>query len=68
MVSGFRLGEDDGATIVTAVSTFRPNNVLVRAILPLIRRGPGGSSHADDATPARSGLGSAPAHEGTRDG
>ena len=30
--SGFSLAELDGATIVTAESTFRPNNVLVRAI------------------------------------
>jgi uncharacterized protein YndB with AHSA1/START domain len=36
--SGFSLTERDGATIVTAESTFRPNNVLVRAMLPLIRR------------------------------
>jgi uncharacterized protein YndB with AHSA1/START domain len=42
MVSGWRtafgLAELDGATIVTAESTFRPNNVLVRAMLPLIGR------------------------------
>ena len=38
MVSGFSLAELDGATIVTAQSTFRPKNVLVRAMLPLIRR------------------------------
>jgi uncharacterized protein YndB with AHSA1/START domain len=36
--SGFSLAELDGATIVTAESTFRPNNVLVRAMLPVIRR------------------------------
>jgi uncharacterized protein YndB with AHSA1/START domain len=36
--AGFGLAERDGATIVTAESTFRPNNVLVRAMLPLIRR------------------------------
>jgi uncharacterized protein YndB with AHSA1/START domain len=36
--SGFSLAERDGATIVTAQSTFRPNNVLVRAMLPMIRR------------------------------
>jgi uncharacterized protein YndB with AHSA1/START domain len=36
--SGFSLAERDGATIVTAHSTFRPNNVLVWATLPLIRR------------------------------
>ena len=36
--SGFTLAEGDGATIVTAESTFRPRNVLVRAMLPVIRR------------------------------
>lgn len=36
--SGFSLIERGGTTIVTAESTFRPNNVLVRAMLPLIRR------------------------------
>jgi uncharacterized protein YndB with AHSA1/START domain len=36
--SGFTLAEDDGAAIVTAESTFRPRNVLVRAMLPVIRR------------------------------
>jgi uncharacterized protein YndB with AHSA1/START domain len=36
--SGFSLAEGDGATIVTAQSTFRPNNLLVRATLPMIRR------------------------------
>lgn len=36
--SGFTLAERGGATIVTAHSTFRPNNVLVRAMLPMIRR------------------------------
>ena len=36
--SGFSVAERDGATIVTAESTFRPNNVLVRAMLPVIRR------------------------------
>jgi uncharacterized protein YndB with AHSA1/START domain len=36
--SGFSLAERDGATIVTAHSAFRPRNVLVRAMLPLIRR------------------------------
>jgi uncharacterized protein YndB with AHSA1/START domain len=35
--AGFDLAELDGATIVSAQSTFRPNNVLVRAMLPLIR-------------------------------
>ena len=36
--SGFSLAERDGATIVTAESRFRPNNLLVRAMLPVIRR------------------------------
>jgi uncharacterized protein YndB with AHSA1/START domain len=36
--AGFSLAERDGATIVTAESSFRPNNMLVRAMLPLIRR------------------------------
>jgi uncharacterized protein YndB with AHSA1/START domain len=36
--SGFSLAEREGATIVTAESTFRPNNLLVRAMLPVIRR------------------------------
>jgi hypothetical protein len=36
--AGFALVACDGATIVTAESTFRPNNPLVRAMLPLIRR------------------------------
>jgi uncharacterized protein YndB with AHSA1/START domain len=36
--SGFSLAERDSATLVTAESTFRPNTVLVRAMLPLIRR------------------------------
>ena len=36
--SGFSLAEHDGATIVTAQSTFRPSNLLVRAMLPVIRR------------------------------
>jgi uncharacterized protein YndB with AHSA1/START domain len=36
--SGFSLAERDGTTIVTAHSTFRPNNLLVRAMLPMIRR------------------------------
>jgi uncharacterized protein YndB with AHSA1/START domain len=36
--SGFSLSERDGATIVTAHSTFRPNNLMVRAMLPVIRR------------------------------
>ena len=36
--SGFSLTEDGGATVVTAHSTFRPKGVLVRAMLPMIRR------------------------------
>jgi uncharacterized protein YndB with AHSA1/START domain len=36
--SGFSLAERDGATLVTAHSTFRPRNLLVRAMLPVIRR------------------------------
>jgi uncharacterized protein YndB with AHSA1/START domain len=36
--SGFSLAGRDGATIVTAESTFRPRNLFVRAMLPLIRR------------------------------
>lgn len=36
--SGFGLAERDGATVVTAQSTFRPKNVLVRGMLPLVRR------------------------------
>ena len=36
--SGFILTERDGAAVVTAESTFRPSNLLVRAMLPLIRR------------------------------
>jgi uncharacterized protein YndB with AHSA1/START domain len=36
--AGFTLAARDRATIVTAESTFRPNNPLVRAMLPLIRR------------------------------
>ena len=35
---GFSLAERDGATIATAHSTFHPNNLLVRAMLPMIRR------------------------------
>jgi uncharacterized protein YndB with AHSA1/START domain len=42
MVSGWRAGfamtEQDGVTTVTAASTFEPCNLLVRAILPVIRR------------------------------
>jgi uncharacterized protein YndB with AHSA1/START domain len=36
--SGFSVAEREGATVVTAQSTFRPNSALVRAMLPLIRR------------------------------
>jgi hypothetical protein len=36
--SGFTLTEGGGATVVTAHSTFRPKGVLVRAMLPMIRR------------------------------
>lgn len=36
--AGFALAHRDGATVVTARSTFVPNNVLVRAMVPLIRR------------------------------
>lgn len=36
--SGFSLAERSGVTIVTAESTFRPGNMLVRAMLPLVRR------------------------------
>ena len=36
--SGFDLAEHDGTTIVTAHSTFRPNNLFVRTMVPLIRR------------------------------
>jgi uncharacterized protein YndB with AHSA1/START domain len=36
--SGFSVAERDGATIVTAHSTFRPKNLVVRAMLPVIRR------------------------------
>jgi hypothetical protein len=35
--SGFSLAERGGATLVTAQSTFRPRNLLVRAMLPVIR-------------------------------
>jgi uncharacterized protein YndB with AHSA1/START domain len=42
MVSGWRAGfaltDQHGATTVTAESTFQPNNLLVRAMLPVIRR------------------------------
>jgi uncharacterized protein YndB with AHSA1/START domain len=36
--AGFALTSSDGGTIVTAESTFRPRNLLVRAMLPIIRR------------------------------
>jgi uncharacterized protein YndB with AHSA1/START domain len=36
--AGFALQERDGATLVTAYSTFQPNNMLVRAMIPVIRR------------------------------
>ena len=36
--SGFEIAERDGCTNVTAESTFRPNNALVRTMLPVIRR------------------------------
>lgn len=36
--SGFSLAERDGATIVAAHSAFRPSNMFVRAMLPVIRR------------------------------
>ena len=36
--AGFALAARDGATIVTAESTLRPNNPLVWAMLPLICR------------------------------
>jgi uncharacterized protein YndB with AHSA1/START domain len=36
--SGFSLDELDGATVVTAESVFRPNDVLLRPMLQLIRR------------------------------
>jgi uncharacterized protein YndB with AHSA1/START domain len=36
--SGFSVEPRGGSTIVTAQSTFRPNTVLVRAMLPMIRR------------------------------
>ena len=36
--AGFSLTERGDATVVAAESTFEPNNVLVRAALPLIRR------------------------------
>jgi carbon monoxide dehydrogenase subunit G len=36
--AGFALAPHDGATSITAESTFAPNNLLVRAMLPLIRR------------------------------
>jgi hypothetical protein len=36
--AGFALQPRDGATLVTAYSAFQPNNVLVRAMLPILRR------------------------------
>jgi uncharacterized protein YndB with AHSA1/START domain len=36
--AGFALSDQLGATTVTAESTFQPNNLLVRAMLPVIRR------------------------------
>jgi hypothetical protein len=36
--AGFELAGSDGATVVTAESTFRPKNLLVLAMLPIIRR------------------------------
>jgi uncharacterized protein YndB with AHSA1/START domain len=36
--AGFALSDQHGATTVTAESTFQPNNLLVRAMLPVIRR------------------------------
>ncbi len=36
--AGFALRQGDDATVVTAQSTFQPNNVLVRAMMPIIRR------------------------------
>jgi uncharacterized protein YndB with AHSA1/START domain len=36
--AGFTLTADGGSTTVTASSAFRPRNLLVRSLLPLIRR------------------------------
>jgi hypothetical protein len=36
--AGFTLTERNGATLVTAESSFHPDNLAVRAMLPLIRR------------------------------
>ena len=36
--AGFALESGEGGTVVTAESTFRPRNLLVRAMLPMIRR------------------------------
>jgi uncharacterized protein YndB with AHSA1/START domain len=36
--AGFSLTSRDGKTLVTAESTFEPNNLLMRAMLPMIRR------------------------------
>ena len=42
MVSGWRAGfalrQGEGATVVRAESTFQPNNLLVRAMMPIVRR------------------------------
>jgi hypothetical protein len=35
--AGFSLHERDGATVISAESRFRPRNIVVRAMLPLIR-------------------------------
>jgi uncharacterized protein YndB with AHSA1/START domain len=36
--AGFAVSSSDGTTVVTAESTFRPRSLLVRAMLPMIRR------------------------------
>jgi uncharacterized protein YndB with AHSA1/START domain len=36
--AGFAMAEQDGLTTVTAESTFEPRNLLVRAMLPILRR------------------------------
>jgi uncharacterized protein YndB with AHSA1/START domain len=36
--AGFTLSDQDGATTVTAESSFQPNNLLIRATLPIVRR------------------------------
>jgi uncharacterized protein YndB with AHSA1/START domain len=35
--AGFSLASSDGGTVVSAQSAFRPRNLLVRAMLPMIR-------------------------------